>query len=255
MVLSGIAVNRAMLTLVIEDEVGNQRAVAPVRDVITIGRNEDNAICLVERNVSRHHARVVVANGTASVEDLESANGVLLNGQRIVRNAVIHEGDWLQIGDFALLVQDSDRPVAARSARSVRSKSHRQENPVTEEKYLGDDDGDEVHVELGREEPPITSPMFPAFGSTFAQERSPLRVADAVGRPETEVALTPPLGSSPALGQFTMPPAPRPRAVQPPLPANAGTPSEQHPVSLSFIAGLIGLAVLGSAVFWYLAAP
>ncbi len=102
-----------MLRLVIEDDEGKQTVVPLIRDEITIGRQEGNTIRLTERNVSRRHARLLRMGAgddiTVIVEDLDSYNGIKLNGERVTQKCTMRPGDLIQIGDYALALQ-SDRP-------------------------------------------------------------------------------------------------------------------------------------------------
>lgn len=69
-----------------------------------IGRSEHNDICLPSAYLSRHHAVVVGTPEGYYIVDLNSANGVLLNGQKIER-AVLCDEDVLVMGPFRLKVQ------------------------------------------------------------------------------------------------------------------------------------------------------
>lgn len=103
-----------MLKLIIEDDEGRKTVVPFSREEITIGRQEGNTIRLTERNVSRHHARLVRQNGHVLVEDLGSYTGVLLNGERIQGRVQVGAGDHIRIGDYDLALQQeaSARPGA-----------------------------------------------------------------------------------------------------------------------------------------------
>jgi predicted component of type VI protein secretion system len=68
---------------------------------MTIGRFETNAIVLDDVKVSRRHARVIHELGVTEIEDMESNNGVLLNGRSIDRR-VIRPGDEIEIGQTRL---------------------------------------------------------------------------------------------------------------------------------------------------------
>jgi pSer/pThr/pTyr-binding forkhead associated (FHA) protein len=94
-----------MYKLVISDDQGHTTVVPLLRDEITIGRNEGNTIRLTERNVSRHHARLLRRNGSYVVEDLGSYNGITINGDRLDGKAELTAGDELGIGDYALAFQ------------------------------------------------------------------------------------------------------------------------------------------------------
>lgn len=88
--------------LIIEDDEG-RRSVVPVDlGEVSIGRDDGNTIRLNERNISRQHARMLKDGPAISVEDLESYNGVWINGQRVQGKHEIHDGDLIRIGDFQL---------------------------------------------------------------------------------------------------------------------------------------------------------
>jgi len=67
-----------------------------------IGRAPECAIMLQDGYVSLHHARVFNRGGHLWVEDLQSTNGTLLNGQRLRRPAQLQPGDRVAIGDVVL---------------------------------------------------------------------------------------------------------------------------------------------------------
>src|SRR5690606_37977367 len=100
-----------MWKLVIQDDEGKTTVVPLIRDEITIGRKEGNTIRLTERNVSRRHARIQRANGAVAIEDLDSYNGVLVNGARVQGRVQLGESDRIQIGDY-LIELKADRPEA-----------------------------------------------------------------------------------------------------------------------------------------------
>ncbi|MBU2567129.1 FHA domain-containing protein, partial [Patescibacteria group bacterium] len=69
-----------MVKLIIEDDEGKTTVVPLIRDEITIGRKEGNTIRLTERNVSRRHAKLVKQSSAIFIEDLNSYNGIKVNG-------------------------------------------------------------------------------------------------------------------------------------------------------------------------------
>jgi ABC transport system ATP-binding/permease protein len=91
-----------MLKLIIQDDEGKTTVVPLIRDEITIGRKEGNTIRLTERNVSRRHARIIRSNGSVLIEDLDSYNGIRVNGTRIAGRVKVAESDRIQIGDYLL---------------------------------------------------------------------------------------------------------------------------------------------------------
>jgi len=94
-----------MFKLVISDDEGKTIIVPLVRDQVTVGRQDGNTIRLTERNVSRQHARLVKSEKGYRVEDLESYNGVTLNGTRIEKQAELKDGDRVGIGDYVIALK------------------------------------------------------------------------------------------------------------------------------------------------------
>jgi len=66
---------------------------------MTIGRETDNSIQLPHEKISKHHAAVVLAKEGWTIEDLQSKNGVLVNGQK-VGQALLRDGDTVKIGPY-----------------------------------------------------------------------------------------------------------------------------------------------------------
>ncbi|MDP1832179.1 MAG: GGDEF domain-containing protein [Geothrix sp.] len=73
---------------------------APGDDLV--GRAPDAGVALLDGEVSRHHARIRVAEGRVQVEDLESTNGTRVNGELIHGPVVLQAGDRLEIGGHVL---------------------------------------------------------------------------------------------------------------------------------------------------------
>jgi len=102
-----------MLKLVISDDEGKTTVVPLVRDEITIGRKEGNTIRLTERNVSRRHARLRKTDSHYLIEDLQSYNGVKVNGQRISEEVALDAGDEVTIGDYVIAMQSDAAGASA----------------------------------------------------------------------------------------------------------------------------------------------
>ncbi len=105
-----------MFKLVISDDEGKTTVVPLVREEVSIGRKEGNTIRLTERNVSRKHAKLLKANGAFVVEDLNSYNGVKVNGRKIDGRVNLKAGDQLGIGDYQLALQSdaiAEAPTAS----------------------------------------------------------------------------------------------------------------------------------------------
>jgi tetratricopeptide (TPR) repeat protein len=79
---------------------------AILRDELSIGRAEDNDIDLMDAKVSRHHARIHRQGANFILTDLGSANGTLVNGQRLTRPHTLQHGERIGIGNAELLYQE-----------------------------------------------------------------------------------------------------------------------------------------------------
>ncbi len=73
-----------------------------------VGRGAETEIRVDSTEVSRRHARITRAGTSHQVQDLESRNGVLLNGVRI-HSASLHEGDTLQLGNVVFVYHEGQR--------------------------------------------------------------------------------------------------------------------------------------------------
>jgi pSer/pThr/pTyr-binding forkhead associated (FHA) protein len=62
-----------------------------------IGRGSDNEIVLDTKHISRYHAVLLAGPSHTAIEDLNSTNGVFVNGKRIARQ-ILKDGDRLTIG-------------------------------------------------------------------------------------------------------------------------------------------------------------
>ena len=73
-------------------------------DGLTIGRLTGNDLVLNHRSVSRTHAGIKEIEGEFRIFNLSRANGTLVNGQLVERQATLSDGDIIQIGPFVLTV-------------------------------------------------------------------------------------------------------------------------------------------------------
>lgn len=128
---------QSSMKLIIEDDEG-RRSVVPIDlGEATVGRDEANTIRLNERNVSRHHARIVRENGSIVAEDLDSYNGVYINGDRVKQRQDLHEGDVLRVGDFQLEIRGEG--MTRRTEETTQKAGPRDEEETTKPSIRLDD--------------------------------------------------------------------------------------------------------------------
>jgi hypothetical protein len=81
---------------------------------IILGREEGCNVIIVDRQVSRRHAKIDRHGGKTYLQDLASKNGTCLNGVRVKEEVEIHDGDLIQIAlaaGFIYVASDSTMPL------------------------------------------------------------------------------------------------------------------------------------------------
>ena len=103
---------------------------------IVIGRSSELDMVLVEDMVSRKHAKITLAGGKITIEDLGSTNGTFVNGEK-VKTARLKEGDRILVGtsilklvrqganvpelDDAVVKQKLEEVAAVQSAKQTKT--------------------------------------------------------------------------------------------------------------------------------------
>lgn len=77
----------------------DQRAFNLDKPVTVIGRRLGNDVVIHDTNVSRQHARLTRDDDGFSIEDTNSANGTVLNNERVEGIRPLRDGDVIHIGD------------------------------------------------------------------------------------------------------------------------------------------------------------
>jgi DNA-binding winged helix-turn-helix (wHTH) protein len=67
-----------------------------------IGRDHDCAVCIDSGTVSRRHAKIVVRNGGATLEDLDSKNGTSVDGRSVKAPIALEDGAEVRIGSVTM---------------------------------------------------------------------------------------------------------------------------------------------------------
>jgi hypothetical protein len=93
------------------------------RGVTLIGRSPECQVTIEDPLVSRQHARIIIDDQGARVEDLKSRNGVKLNGKPIKAPMLLREGDRVRIGTQELVfceIAEGSGPVVAKTTGFLR---------------------------------------------------------------------------------------------------------------------------------------
>jgi len=94
-----------MYLVVVNDERGALMSETELRAELSIGRTSENAIVLPSSAVSRQHAVLYMDHGRVFLKDLQSANGVYLNGERAQGSAPLTPSDTVRIGPYQLVIE------------------------------------------------------------------------------------------------------------------------------------------------------
>ena len=78
---------------------------------VTVGRGDTSTFMVASRKLSRQHARLFSGEGTWGIEDLNSTNGVYVNGHKVSTIWLKHK-DEVRLGSLAFSFE-LDRPPAA----------------------------------------------------------------------------------------------------------------------------------------------
>ena len=97
-----------MFTLIIEDRNGEiADEFSFEHGTYYIGRGQENDIILPSSGVSRRHAKLFIHQGRCFVEDLRSANGVVVDGHKIVEPMDLGTAAQIRIGEYYLYLDYS----------------------------------------------------------------------------------------------------------------------------------------------------
>ena len=77
---------------------------------IILGRTSDNDIQIESKFVSRHHAQIVTYGPESVLEDLNSTNGIYINGKRVKKHRLKH-GDVFVIGEHEIMYVQEEQEV------------------------------------------------------------------------------------------------------------------------------------------------
>ncbi|UCH81966.1 MAG: FHA domain-containing protein [Nitrospiraceae bacterium] len=98
-----------MLKLVLKGDEGTSMETSVTTRPIIIGRGEGSTFLIHDSSISLNHAKITMRQGKVFIRDLDSTNGVLVNGQRISSEKSKHIvlGDEIKIGLNILHLEES----------------------------------------------------------------------------------------------------------------------------------------------------
>jgi len=125
-----------MSKLVLHVPGGGTRDIRLDRDRITIGRRADNDVHLPYPAVSADHAAIITVREDSFLEDLQSTNGTLVNGNRITKH-FLRDHDVIDVGRVQLVYVVNDDEMVAPiestvDARQVPAETRVADVPATD---------------------------------------------------------------------------------------------------------------------------
>ena len=72
---------------------------------LTIGRDAEAGIQILDRSASRFHAEIFPVGGMFFVRDLDSKNGTFINEDRLTDEELLRESDVIKIGTTELIFE------------------------------------------------------------------------------------------------------------------------------------------------------
>ena len=119
-----------MVAKLIEPGAGEDRTreIPLTGEEFLIGRGADCDLRLSVSAISRHHCMIRLHAHEATLLDLGSSNGTLLNGRRVRSPMSLHTGDEIRVGSYRFLVDLGDTPgldlAAGADANAPTTKLH-----------------------------------------------------------------------------------------------------------------------------------
>jgi hypothetical protein len=106
----------AFLTILDGREAGKE---VTIEEGLTIGRTIENAVVVVDAGVSRQHAQIRCEGGVYTLSDLGSANGTILNDQKISGVEVLRSDDVIIVGATGMqfTAPEDGKPMFGESTR------------------------------------------------------------------------------------------------------------------------------------------
>lgn len=93
------------VTLVVKKGSNETKVIRLRSEETVIGRQNGCELRIPSAAVSRRHCRLSFRDDILSVEDLDSANGTLVNGERIEGIHILRPGDSLEVGPLVFVVK------------------------------------------------------------------------------------------------------------------------------------------------------
>jgi uncharacterized RDD family membrane protein YckC len=203
--------------LVLNPTSTNRREIPLARStVLTIGRDPSNDLVLPDSMVSRRHAVVEHRGGLFVLRDCSSANGSVVNGDRVSERS-LRDGDLVAIGSMRLLFRDELVEATGGGKILTHPSSAPLRCPSCGGEYRR---GDLFCRECGTQVGQPSGPPRAVCASCGTAVAAPAKYCPACGAPlpEAPAPAGPPPPSHRASGSMAMAPEPRLSPLTEPAP-------------------------------------
>jgi DNA-binding winged helix-turn-helix (wHTH) protein len=85
-----------------------------------LGRTHDAVVWIDSSTVSRRHARIIVSDGKATIEDLGSKNGTTVSGRLVEGPTLLEGGDQIELGSVSMTFRVFRSGGSTETKRSAR---------------------------------------------------------------------------------------------------------------------------------------
>lgn len=136
---------------------------------LMVGRDPTCEITVLDRQVSRFHARITPTPEGVTIEDLGSKNGTNHNGTELTAPVMLQDGDLLGIAlaqQFLFLTSDATMPLVEGGVRSGR--------------LLMDQKSRQVWVNQQQVTPPLSAQQFKLLWKLYENQSQVISRADLV---------------------------------------------------------------------------
>lgn len=177
------------------------KEIALDKERLTIGRKPQNDIQIDNLAISGEHAAVVTILNDSFLEDLNSTNGTLVNGQPVKKH-FLKNGDVIELGKYKLKYIN-DTPAAAVGGADFEKTMVMRPGaikPPEPNKGMGDTQADLEVKKLAPEPPPAPATAAPVQqapaaaiqilnGANAGKELELTKTLTTLGKPGTQVAV------------------------------------------------------------------
>ena len=96
----------------------------PIRvPIVNVGRADYNDIVIPDDSISTTHAKLQRREGIWMLVDLESTNGTLVDGERVVGEAPLAPGAYVRFGEIQTIFEPTDDTIDAKKGSSTKLMS------------------------------------------------------------------------------------------------------------------------------------